>query len=236
MNRIKVISFDSEGTLVEPEFSTLIWEHDIPRLYAEKLGLSFGEAKTRLLEEYNRIGDERIEWYDIGYWFKTLGLAGDWRELLRARQSFCRFYPETKGVLERLKDEYTLIVTSNTIREFLEVQLRDLTGFFTRIFSAPSDFREVKKSPEFYRRICGILNVKPEDCAHVGDHAKFDCEVPSQIGISAYHLDRSRRLKGNHIVHDLLEFEKRIKNSNRVKGKIMLKSFKEPKIIKWKTN
>jgi len=211
MNRIKVISFDSEGTLVEPKFSTLIWEHDIPHLYAEKLGLSFEAAKTRLLEEYNRIGDERIEWYDVSYWFKALGLSGDWRGLLRARQSICKYYPEVKGVLDRLKEEYTLIVTSNTIKEFLEVQLKDLAGFFTRIFSVPSDFGEVKKSPEFYRRICGIIGAKPKDCAHVGDHVKFDYRVPSQIGISAYHLDRSGILKGNHVVHDLLEFEKRIK-------------------------
>ncbi|MGQ9679661.1 MAG: HAD family hydrolase [Candidatus Bathyarchaeia archaeon] len=215
MNRIKVVSFDSEGTIVEPGFSTLIWECDIPRLYAEKLGLSFEEAKKRVLKEYGRIGEERMEWYDVDYWFKTLGLTGDWRKLLRARRGFCRFYPEVKGVLERLREKHTLIVTSNTIREFLEVQLEGLSGFFTRIFSAPSDFGELKKSPEFYRRICRILDVKPGEFAHVGDHIKFDYEAPSQIGISAYHLDRSGRLKGNHIVHDLLEFEERIIKGNR---------------------
>ncbi len=81
MSRIRVISFDAEGTLVEPGFSTLIWEYEIPRLYAERQGLSFGEAKRLVLEEYSRIGEDRIEWYDVGYWFKTLGLPGDWREL-----------------------------------------------------------------------------------------------------------------------------------------------------------
>jgi putative hydrolase of the HAD superfamily len=210
MGRIEVVSFDMEGTLVDHRFSNLIWETDIPRLYAEQHGISLGAAREHVLGEYRKMGDERPEWYDVTYWFRRLELPEDWRGLLEQRRDTCRNYPEARGVLERLRDKYVLIVTSNTIREFLEVQLGDLSGFFTRIFSAPSDFGEVKKSAEFYRRICRIVGAIPEAMAHVGDHLKFDYEAPRQIGIHAYHLDRSGEAAGDHVVHDLVEFERRM--------------------------
>lgn len=209
--RIRVLSFDMEGTLADPYFSHLIWEVDIPRLYAEENGLGFEEARERVFREYREVGEERVEWYDVGYWFRRLGLRGDWRELLELRRDACRIYPEVRGVLERLGRRYTLIVTSNTIREFLEVQLCDLKPLFTRIYSAPSDFGEVKKSPEVYRKICGELGVRPEAVAHVGDHPIFDYEVPRMLGIHAYHLDRTFRAEGEHVIHDLEDFEEKIK-------------------------
>lgn len=211
MRSIKVLSFDMEGTLVDPYFSHLIWEVDIPGLYAEQRGLGLEEARERVFREYREVGEERVEWYDIGYWFRRLGLGGDWRALLESRRDVCRLYPEVKGVLERLRGRYTLIVTSNTVREFLEVQLLDLKPFFTRIFSAPSDFGEVKKSPEVYMRVCRELDVEPEEMAHVGDHPRFDYEVPRMVGIRAYYLDREYKSRGEHIVHNLEDFEKRIK-------------------------
>jgi len=210
MGRIEVVSFDMEGTIVDPSFSNLIWETDIPRLYAEQHGVDFEAARDHVLAEYRQVGDERPEWYDVGYWFRRLGLPGDWRELLERRRGACKVYPEARGVLERLRDRYLLVLTSNTIREFLEVQLGDLSGFFAHIFSAPSDFGEVKKSPEFYRRICRIIGAAPEEVAHVGDHPKFDYEAPRQLGIHAYYLDRSGEAEGRHVVRDLKEFERRV--------------------------
>ena len=210
MGRIEVVSFDMEGTLVDPSFSNLIWEEDIPRLHAEQHGMTLEASKELILAEYREVGDERTEWYDVGYWFRRLGISGDWRELPERRRSTCRVYPEARGVLERLGDNYVLIVTSNTIREFLDVQLGTLGPYFIHVFSAPSDFGEVKKSPEFYGRICQIVGVAPEAVAHVGDHRKFDCEAPRQLGIHAYHLDRSGETAGDHVVSDLEEFESRL--------------------------
>lgn len=210
MAPIEVVSFDVEGTLVDPAFSNLIWEEDIPRLYAERRGISLRAAREHVFAEYREVGDERPEWYDVDYWFRRLELPGDWRDLLDHRRCACRVYPETRGVLERLRGRFVLIVTSNTIREFLEVQLMDLSGFFTHIFSAPSDFGEVKKSANFYRRICQITRVDPKAMVHVGDHLKFDYEAPRKLGIHAYHLNRSEEDEGEHVVHDLEEFERRL--------------------------
>ena len=56
-----------------------------------------------------------------------------------------------------------------------------LDRYFGQIFSATSDFREVKKTPRFYQRVCEILKVRPEELVHVGDHYEFDYLVPRAL-------------------------------------------------------
>jgi FMN phosphatase YigB (HAD superfamily) len=115
-------------------------------------------------------------------------------------------FPEVPGVLERISDRYTVIISSNTIREFLEVQLATLPDVFSHVFSAPSDYGTVKNE-EFYGKIFNVLGVQPSKVVHVGDSWKFDYEAAVHGGITAFHLDRSGESEGGHVVHDLLEFE-----------------------------
>ncbi|MFH1087761.1 MAG: HAD family hydrolase, partial [Chloroflexota bacterium] len=81
MAEIKVVSFDVEGTLVTLDFSSCVWYEAIPGVYARKKGLSVDEARQALKEEYDRVGDQRREWYDIHYWFQCFDL-GDPGEVL----------------------------------------------------------------------------------------------------------------------------------------------------------
>jgi len=211
MGRIEVVSFDLEGTLVDLRFSNLVWETDIPRLYAEQHGLSFEEARDRVVDEYSQVGDDQPEWYDVDYWFRRLGLTGDWRRLLELRRDSRLVFPEVRGVLDRLQGKFSLVISSNTIREFLEVQLSELEDYFEHVFSAPSDFGTVKRSGEFYGRICRIMGVETGKVAHVGDSLRFDYEEAKKRGIHAFYLDRSRESGGEHVVHDLIEFEGRLR-------------------------
>jgi len=211
MADIEVVSFDMEGTLIDDGYSNLIWETDIPRLYGEEHGLDLDTARAKVLGEYAQVGEERPEWYDIDYWFKRLGLDYDWRELLRQREGACIVYSEVPGVLERMDDEYTLIVSSNTIREFLDVQLTKLPDVFTEVYSAPSDLKTVKKTDSFYSRICEEMGVDPSRMAHVGDSLKFDYEEPRKLGIHSFYLDRQGRSSREHVVRDLDEFEEKLR-------------------------
>jgi putative hydrolase of the HAD superfamily len=114
--------------------------------------------------------------------------------------------------LEHLKDRFQLVLTSNAGREFIDVEM-EATGlgrYFDRIFSATSDFGEVKKTGGFYKRICQILGVHPQKIVHVGDHYEFDYLVPRSLGIHAFYLDRSGKNQGNLILRDLRDLEKRL--------------------------
>lgn len=199
-----------EGTLIDNNYSKHIWEGDIPALYAEAHGLPLEEARKRVFTEYAEVGEGQPEWYDVGYWWKRLGLPHYWRDLPRKRKDECRIYPDAPDALSRLGRRYSLIVCSNTIREFLQVQLSCIDYPFSRVFSAPTDFRVVKKAPDFYKRVCDILEIEPEELAHVGDHEEFDYHAPRQLGVRAYHLDRTGALSGEDVVHDLGEFASKL--------------------------
>jgi len=217
MGRIRVVSFDMEGTLIDLGFSDLIWETDIPELYGQEHGIGLDEARKRVLKEYRQVGDERPEWYDAAYWFRRLGLRAELRDLLERRQGDCRVYQEAPGVLERLRGKHKLVISSNTMREFLAFQLPKLPAAFDHVFSATSDFGIVKKSEGFYGRVCGALGVQPDAVAHVGDNRRFDYEAPKKLGIHAFHLDRSGLSRGGDVVGDLVEFEERVRALDRTR-------------------
>jgi putative hydrolase of the HAD superfamily len=191
MKQFELISFDAEGTVVTPDFSQAIWHEAIPALYAQKQGLDFPQAKRRIIEEYGRIGDQRLEWYDIEYWFRYLDL-GSSEPVIQSCLSKIAYYPEVTKVLSSLAGEYKLIVASGTPLELLHLLLRDVEPYFFRIFSSVSHYRKLK-SPDFYLSICEEMDVEPSKITHVGDSWQFDFLNARQAGINALYLDRSGR-------------------------------------------
>jgi HAD superfamily hydrolase (TIGR01549 family) len=185
---IKVISFDVEGTMVTTEFSSAIWFEMIPQRYAARHGMGFKEATLRIREAYESVGAQRLEWYDVQYWFTRfdLGQADIAMEQLQHRVNY---YPETRDVLNRLGRDYKLSVASGSPRPFLKHLLRDVEHNFSTIFSSTSDFQQVKTA-EFYRGMCRQLGVEPRQVVHVGDNLQFDFSEPASVGIYSFHLDR----------------------------------------------
>jgi putative hydrolase of the HAD superfamily len=209
----KYISFDMDGTLVDPVFTDFVWGQGIPRLYAEKVGLPFEAAKAFVEREYQNVGEGAIEWYDIKYWFRFFQLEQSWKSLMKQFVDKIQIYPDVNHILDRLKDTFQLILTSNAGREFIEVEM-EATGlgrYFDQIFSATSDFGVVKKTIEFYQRICQILGASPQEIVHIGDHYEFDYLVPRRLGIRAFHLDRSGDKRGEFILRNLGELEEKIR-------------------------
>lgn len=203
---LKVISFDVDGTLVDSAFADLVWLEGIPQLYAKKYHTDFETARNNVIEEYERIGEEDMRWYEIDYWFRRFGFRESHRDLLNRYKDSIVVYEEVPEVLEQLGRTYTLIVASNAHRDFLSLTLSSIKSYFDHIFSATSDFQQVRKHRNFYREIVEHLQVDPEEVAHVGDHPRFDHEIPLSVGIHAFLLDRT----GEKGIRDLKEFEKRL--------------------------
>ncbi|MCX8117268.1 MAG: HAD family hydrolase [Desulfobacterota bacterium] len=209
---VRIVSFDMDGTLVDPEFTDWVWLHGIPELYARKHGHSFSEAKALVVEEYRKVGEAAVEWYDIQYWFRRFELEEDWETLMRRYADKIIAYEDSHPTLERLKGRYSLILSSNAGREFIQIEMEvaGLKNYFEHLFSATSDFGVVKKTPQFYLRICEILQVEPNEILHVGDHYEFDYLIPRSVGIQAYFLDRAGKQDGDSVLSDLRELERRL--------------------------
>lgn len=192
---------------MEPNFLDLVWDYGIPELYAQNHGMLFSRAKALVQGEYKKVGEGRIEWYDVKYWFKHFNFDQDWKDLLYRFKDSIRIYPDAFQAVEKLAGSHQLIITSNATREFIDVEMEvsGLKDFFTRIFSATSDFQLVKKTPEFYSKICSLLGVRPEEITHIGDHWEFDHVIPRSLGITTFYLDRKGEKEGSFVLRDLRE-------------------------------
>jgi len=203
-DEIKIISFDVEGTLVTTDFSYAIWFELIPGRYAQKHGLTLPDAVAKVKEEYGKVGDQRLEWYDAQFWFNHFGFgqADIAMEELQPRVSY---YHDTDEGLKLLGQGYKLNVASGSPRPFLKHLLRDIEHHFHSIFSSVSDYKKVKKA-DFYQQMCHELGVEPGQVVHVGDNYQFDVIEPASIGINAFYLDREGLVKDKATVRNLQQF------------------------------
>ena len=208
MDGIKVVSFDVEGTLVTPDYSYAVWFEAIPQRYAEKHNIDFTQAKAIVEEEYKKVGDQRLEWYDVWYWFKKLDLGIPISVMQECRNKVS-YYPEVMDVLESLSNKYTLSVASGSPRDFLVHLLKDIESHFTNVFSSVSDYKRLK-TPKFYRDMCRVLQVHPEQVVHVGDNWQFDVQHPAEIGIHTFYLDRKGQSNNKHSLTSLAQLKQQL--------------------------
>jgi len=213
MVRISVISFDMDGTITDPSFVDSVWLEGIPRLYAIRNSVSFEDAITYVKMEYEKVGRERLEWYDLSYWTEKFGLDVSPEDVLGSFQHRIRIFPEVNEVLEEFKDKgFRLIIVTNAHREFvnLELERTKIGHYFERVFSSTSDFGLVKKTVNLYQKVCGIMGVSPGEMVHVGDDRIFDFVVPSKLGIKALYLDRTGGNSGVLVIHNLKELGEKL--------------------------
>ncbi len=188
--KIKVISFDVDGTLVEQRFNDIIWEHEIPMKVAERRGWDFERAKEFCLSEYRKLGDKDLRWYDIEYWLKRFRIETPAIEILQKWENYIRVYPDVLTTLERLtRKGFQLIIITCMPRIFLKEKIYKFDSYFKKIFSTISDFRKVK-SPEVYLHISKDITIEPSSILHVGDHPLLDYEFSRQAGYESLLIER----------------------------------------------
>jgi len=206
-NTLKIISFDVDGTLVDLEYNDLVWFKEIPELVAQKKKISFERSLKFVYEEYAKLGEHNLNWYDINYWISYFGIEISPNKIFEKYESQVQIYPEVIPLLEELKKNFILIVITAMPREFLIPKMKKLEKYFKFSFSALSDFKELKNS-EIYSKISKALNVRPEQILHIGDHWEFDYLAAQKAGMNAIYLDRSNTKKGKFIVNNLTEIKR----------------------------
>lgn len=211
MIKNKVVSFDLDGTITDQSFVDSVWLEGIPQLYSVKKKVSLDEGKIAVKKEYDKVGNEKLQWYNLQYWIKKFDLNVSWKHLLSRFEDRIKIYPDAlKAIKELAQKGIRLIIITNANTEFLEFQLASTkTGdYFEAVFSVTSDFGLVKKTVDAYQRVCNILRILPHEMIHVGDDRNFDFNVPQRLGISAFYLDRKGTNKGKHVIYSLEDLNK----------------------------
>lgn len=191
----RIISFDVDGTLVDQRFNDLIWENDIPALFAQEKNWDVEKAKDFCFSQYKAVGDEDLRWYDIEFWLKRFNISKPAKDILRDREDDIIVYPDVLPVLQELREkDFRIIVITCMPRIFLKEKIHTFDSHFEKVFSTISDFKKVK-SPPIYYRISQLIKASPSDILHIGDHHQLDYQFSLQAGYKSLLIERGGKSK-----------------------------------------
>ncbi|RLF15312.1 MAG: hypothetical protein DRJ97_04265 [Thermoprotei archaeon] len=203
--KVKVVSFDLSGTLIDEDFVDHFWLEVIPRAYAEKRKLPLHVAKEEVLRMYEEVGAEDLRWYLPRYWVVKLGL-GRLEPLLEEASKRIKVYDdvhEAFKTLARLKLKVAIL--TNLTYELAEICLRVINlSLPVTLLSCVTNFALTRKTRRFYELSCKALGVKPTEVVHVGNDQVYDLQEPASIGIKALLIDR-RGGRDEGSINNLLE-------------------------------
>lgn len=207
------ISFDLDDTLTDMKaFDKVMWNVEIPKLYAEKNHLSIEEAEKEVFSTYYKaLYVQPVEnWTSLTMWFEKLGLD-DWEGLLADMEEKLSVFDDVFPVLEKLSETYELVMYSANDPRLLEFKLEKtgLKKYFSQVFSS-EDGKSSIKGAEGLQFMLSKLTCKADEIVHIGDNPVSDYDAPKSLGIAAFLLDRKRKREGSHIIHSLAELPGKI--------------------------
>jgi 5'-nucleotidase len=166
---IDSVFLDMDGTLLDLYYDNHFWLEHVPKRYAEKLGVSHGDARDVLLPRYRRI-QGTLDWYCIDHWSRELGLD---IALLKAEvEHLIAVHPHVVDFLEALaaRGKRRVLVT-NAHQKSIELKLgrTELGGHLERVICA-HDLRLPKEAPGFWARVADIEPFDPGRTLFIDDN------------------------------------------------------------------
>ena len=100
----------------------------------------------------------------------------------------------TLGILEELKDKYTLILLSDYVKEWYDFKINnnELSIFDHKYFSF--QYNKLKKDEGIFEFIIKELNIKPEETIFIDDYDNYT-EKANEIGITGITFINSNQLR-----------------------------------------
>ncbi len=188
--KYKIISFDLQGTLSDCSFSDEFWIETLPELYSEKKEISLENAKKELGKQFKKIGRYDSRYYSVNYWLEQLNIKLSFKDLVKLIKNKPIFFKDSTELVKDLSKKFSLVISSSTTREFINIELGTNQKYFKKIFSSIDDFNIPGKPKKFYLELSKNLNVKPEEILHVGDDSEMDVENAKLAGLNTFYFDR----------------------------------------------
>jgi HAD superfamily hydrolase (TIGR01549 family) len=175
--------------------------------------MPFEQAYKEVTTEYKNLwGKAAGNWRDASFWLTHFGLKTTWEDLLQMVHHEIKHFDDVIPVLEELSKKFKLVIVSNAERKFIDAKLKlgHIGKFFTKVYSASSDFNLKKKEAAVFKKVLEDFDIahSPEEMVHIGDDEEYDKKVPRSLGIRAFLLCRNRDKKSDF--YDLNDFKQKV--------------------------
>jgi putative hydrolase of the HAD superfamily len=198
---IDTVLLDLDGTLLDQAYDNHIWRDLIPQRFALLRGLDLHAAYAEIAHLFEgRSGT--LEWYDIDYWTRTLGV--DVGALHREVRSHVAWLPGAREFLARMRGMgKRLVLLTNSHPVALAVK-HEQTGVLDHLDAAVSsqEFGAPKEDPRFWRAAQERFGFDPARSLFADDNAKMlesarDAGIRWVYGVRHWDTKGSRREHGS---------------------------------------
>ena len=128
---------DMDGVILDNTYDNNFWQNQIPGVISKNKNISFEDAKRLAVQIFNYKKNTK-DWYDVDYWSNMLNV--DIEAEKRSSISFDRIqlYEGVTKTLNKLKDNFRLILITNAHRKTLNIKLEkyDLNPYFENMICA----------------------------------------------------------------------------------------------------
>ena len=170
-DKIETVMLDMDGTLLDKHFDDYFWEVYVPEHYSLLHDIPISEAKKELLEKYRQV-ENTLDWTDLHYWTRQLGL--DIAELKLRINHLIGVHPYVIEFLEFcLSARKKLYLITNAHSKTLSIKLEktSIGPWFDRIICA-EDVGLAKEDQLFWKRLQEIVDYDPQTTMLADDTEK----------------------------------------------------------------
>jgi putative hydrolase of the HAD superfamily len=199
---IDTVLLDLDGTLLDQAYDNHIWRDLIPQQFAVRRGLEIGAAYAEIERLFaGRSGT--LEWYDIEFWNRTLGV--DVGALHREVRAHVAWLPGAREFLARVREMgKRLVLLTNSHPVALEVK-HEQTGVLDLLDAAASsqEFGAPKEQQGFWTAARARFGFDPARSLFADDNPKM-LDAAREAGVrwiyGVRHWD-SKGLRRQHAEH-----------------------------------
>lgn len=168
-NDIDFALLDMDGTLLDRYFDDYFWEEHVPKKYAIKNEMSYEKSRKKLLEMYKR-EEKTLNWTDLYYWSKRLGL--DIVAMKEEIRDQVRIHPGVIAFLHFLRDtQKEVILVTNAHPKTVQIKMEQtLLLPYVHTILCSSDIGLPKEELGFWREAEKVLQFDKNRSVFVDDN------------------------------------------------------------------